>query len=125
MTALSAKEIVSPAINLYDHWHLVIKSARVDSPPCPNNLHSLSKLLKQYRLQSGMAQEALASALGVNMKTLQNWERGHTKPKGLCARILSVITQMSQSFRSRLHSASTSAVLPEPTGPPITTRKGP
>jgi hypothetical protein len=26
---------------------------------------------------------------------------------------------------SRLHSASTSAVLPEPTGPPIPTRKGP
>src|SRR6185503_2360163 len=36
-----------------------------------------------------------------------------------------VIAAMSYSPRSRLHSASISAVLPEPTGPPTPTRRGP
>src|ERR1700747_804201 len=36
-----------------------------------------------------------------------------------------VITMMSYVLRRRLHRASTSAVLPDPTGPPIPTRRGP
>src|ERR1700687_804106 len=36
-----------------------------------------------------------------------------------------VMAAMSKRSRSRLHSASTSAVLPEPTGPPTPTRSGP
>ena len=36
-----------------------------------------------------------------------------------------VIAAISKRSRSRLHSASISAVLPEPTGPPTPTRRGP
>src|ERR687897_915634 len=36
-----------------------------------------------------------------------------------------VIAATSQASRIRLHSESTNAVLPEPTGPPIPTRRGP
>src|SRR5215208_2490732 len=36
-----------------------------------------------------------------------------------------VIAAISYSPRSRLHNASISAVLPEPTGPPTPTRRGP
>ena len=60
--------------------HLVIKTIRVDSPPCQNSTQSFAKSLIKYRLESGFSTITLAAKLGVSLRTLKNWEYGWTQP---------------------------------------------
>jgi DNA-binding XRE family transcriptional regulator len=59
---------------------LVFKAIRVDSPPSPRDRQELSNSLTEYRSKSGLTQREMAARVGVSRKTLQNWERGRTKP---------------------------------------------
>jgi hypothetical protein len=60
--------------------HLLLKTIRVDSPPFAPNGKALHKLLLERRLEAKLTQEALATRLGVSLRTVKNWERGRNKP---------------------------------------------
>jgi DNA-binding XRE family transcriptional regulator len=62
--------------------HLLIKVIRCDSPPFQNRLLQ-AKELANYRVTSGLTLEKAAAAIGVSLKTFQNWESGRTKPSAI------------------------------------------
>ncbi|MGD0615300.1 MAG: helix-turn-helix domain-containing protein [Verrucomicrobiota bacterium] len=76
--------------------HLVIRAVRWDSPPGADGQPSLSRLLIDYRAGSDLTQELLAAQLGVSLKTVQNWERGRTKP---CRTFWWILKEMSGTSR--------------------------
>ncbi len=59
---------------------VLIKATRWDSNPWQNDRESLRKLLKTIRLRESLSQEALAHHLGVDTKTVKNWEGMRTLP---------------------------------------------
>lgn len=58
----------------------MIKAVRVDLHPFILNHTLLSKTLLDYRAKYGLTQEGLAAKIGVGLRTMNNWERGWTKP---------------------------------------------
>jgi putative transcriptional regulator len=44
----------------------------------------------QARIKSGLSQTGFAELLGVSVKTLQNWEQGHTQPSGAANTLVKV-----------------------------------
>jgi len=44
---------------------------------------TLAERISQYRRTTGMSQEELSFITGVAWATLNRWEKGHTKPRGL------------------------------------------
>jgi len=54
----------------------------VDSPPFARDRQRLAKSLAEYRSRENLTQEEFAAKLGVNRKTLNNWENGRTRPIG-------------------------------------------
>jgi len=61
--------------------HLVIRGVSVDSPPLAMNRSLLSQLIAAHRTKFELSQKNVAGQLGVSLKTIQNWERGSTKPQ--------------------------------------------
>lgn len=60
---------------------LTLRAIRVASAPTDRiQGQPIRKLLVDHRLQTGLNQKSLKTKLGVSLKTLQNWERGNTKP---------------------------------------------
>jgi DNA-binding XRE family transcriptional regulator len=59
---------------------LVLRAVRLDSPPCARDRRRLAQSLTGYRSRQNLTQQALAAKLGVNQKTLNNWENGRSRP---------------------------------------------
>jgi len=76
--------------------HLVIKAVRVDSPPLGTDHLFLAELIAEHRTKFGVPQKSMAAQLGVSLKTLQNWERGSTKPQ---TRFLSPLQALARAMR--------------------------
>ena len=65
---------------MHPFCHLVIKGTRYDSPPLTYHGRPLAEALAQVRSRFHITQLGLAARLGISLKTLQNWERGRSKP---------------------------------------------
>jgi transcriptional regulator with XRE-family HTH domain len=61
---------------------LALRAVRVDSPPFARDRQRLAKSLTEYRSRENLTQQEFAAKLGVDRKTLNNWERGRTRPIG-------------------------------------------
>jgi DNA-binding XRE family transcriptional regulator len=61
---------------------LTLRAVRVDSPPFARDPQGLAQSLTGYRSRENLTQQAFAAKLGVNRKTLNNWEKGRTRPIG-------------------------------------------
>lgn len=49
--------------------------------------------IKELRARAGMTQESLAHELGVSVSTVQKWEGGWSRPRGLSLRALENLAQ--------------------------------
>ncbi len=65
---------------------VLIKATRWDSNPWKADRESLRNLLKTIRRRESWSQEALASHLGVDTKTVKNWEAMRNVPRRAQAR---------------------------------------
>ncbi len=54
--------------------------------------------IKQMRERNGLSQREFASALGISMRTLQNWEQGRRFPKGPARILLSIFDRYPEIF---------------------------
>jgi len=71
----------------------MIKAIRVDSHPLIHEGISLAQALIAYRTRFDLTQSACALRLRVSKRTLENWERGRTKPiRKLWANLKSIIS---------------------------------
>jgi transcriptional regulator with XRE-family HTH domain len=53
--------------------------------------HDLGRRIKRARERAGLTQRQLAEAIGVDRKTVGNWESGASSPRSSLARIESVL----------------------------------
>ena len=60
-----------------------VKGARVTKVREPN--------VSTIRRKSGLSQSQLATLIGVNLRTLQNWEQGRTRPTGPARALLRIV----------------------------------
>lgn len=59
-------------------------------------MNALSSRLFSFRKEAGLTQQQLATMLEVSLVTLNRWERGHTQPDGVQARVVEVLLGTSQ-----------------------------
>ncbi len=60
--------------------------------------------VRSIRRKSGLSQSQFAALIGVNLRTLQNWEQGRTRPTGP-ARVLLRIVDKNPKAMLTLHAA--------------------
>jgi putative transcriptional regulator len=51
----------------------------------------------------GLSQEEFATALGISVHTLRNWEQGRRKPEGPAVALLSIAARHPRMIRENLH----------------------
>lgn len=56
---------------------------------------SMSSRIKQRRLECGLSREAVAHACSVHRNTVENWERGRTRPDGRNLYVLAGVLSVS------------------------------
>lgn len=54
-----------------------------------------------------VSQAVFAAFLGIGLSTLQDWEQGHTEPKGPACRLLDEMSNNLDVWRKKIHSAAT------------------
>lgn len=54
---------------------------------------------REMRAKLGMTQEEFASALGISVKTLRNWEQGRRDPSGPAMRLLQLAEKNPEILR--------------------------
>ncbi len=54
---------------------------------------------REIRAKLGMTQEEFATALGISVKTLRNWEQGRRDPSGPAMRLLRIAEQNPEILR--------------------------
>ncbi len=59
--------------------------------------------VKSIREQIGVSQSKFASLIGVNIRTLQNWEQGHRHPTGPAKVLLKLVQSDPESVFKQLH----------------------
>jgi len=62
----------------------VIWKGQKPRPGYPESPQTLGERLTKRRMDLGLSQARLATALGVDVDTLRNWERGRTHPAARC-----------------------------------------
>jgi len=72
-----------------------ILAARTYEFPEPN--------VKAIREGTGFSQSTFAALIGVNIRTLQNWEQGHRHPTGPARVLLRLVQADPTSVFSKLH----------------------
>ena len=61
--------------------------------------------VKAIREKMGLSQSQFAALMGVNLRTLQNWEQGRRTPNGPALALLKVAKSNPQSVIKALHAA--------------------
>ena len=56
------------------------------------------------RKKTGLSQSQFALLMGVSVRTLQNWEQGHRKPRGSAASLLRIVDKDPDAALQALHS---------------------
>lgn len=74
-----------------------LRTRRVIVDPLPN---FKAKTIKEIRLKAHLSQRALATVMGVNIKTVEAWEAGTNTPAGPAQRMLGFIAN-DQNFLSK------------------------
>jgi putative transcriptional regulator len=74
-----------------------IEASRVYEFPEPN--------IKAIREGIGFSQSKFAALIGVNIRTLQNWEQGHRHPTGPAKVLLRLVQADPNSVVKNLHSS--------------------
>lgn len=59
--------------------------------------------VKDIRAKTGLSQERFASLMGISLRTYQNWEQGHRRPKGAAAALLTIFRNDPQHALKALH----------------------
>lgn len=59
--------------------------------------------VKAIREKTGLSQERFAILMGVSVRTLQNWEQGHRKPKGPAVSLLRIVDKDPQAALKAVH----------------------
>lgn len=52
--------------------------------------------VKKIREKTGLTQERFARLMGISLRTYQNWEQGHRRPKGAAAALLTIFERDPQ-----------------------------
>jgi len=73
-----------------------IEASRIHEFPEPN--------IKAIREGIGFSQSKFAALIGVNIRTLQNWEQGHRHPTGPAKVLLRLVQADPNSVVKNLHS---------------------
>src|SRR3989344_9177156 len=60
--------------------------------------------VRAIRRKSGLSQSQFAALIGVNLRTLQNWEQGRTRPTDPARAVLRVVEKKPKAKRT-LHAA--------------------
>ena len=60
---------------------------------------------KAIRERLGLSQSRFASIIGVNVRTLQNWEQGRREPEGPAKALLRVVDREPQAVLHALHAS--------------------
>ena len=60
--------------------------------------------VRTIRRKSGLSQSQFAALIGVNLRTLQNWEQGRTRPTGPARALLRIVQKNPESILA-LHAA--------------------
>ena len=72
-----------------------ILASRIHEFPDPN--------VKEIREGTGFSQSTFAALIGVNIRTLQNWEQGHRHPTGPARVLLRLVQADPKAVFSNLH----------------------
>ena len=59
--------------------------------------------VKSVREDMGLSQYKFAMTIGVNVRTLQNWEQGHRRPQGPALALLTIFKNDPQNAIKALH----------------------
>lgn len=59
--------------------------------------------VKKIREKTGLSQERFATLIGISVRTYQNWEQGHRRPKGPAAALLTIFQHDPQHALKALH----------------------
>ncbi len=60
--------------------------------------------VRAIRRKSGLSQSQFAALIGVNLRTLQNWEQGRTRPTGPARALLRIVEKNPRAMLT-LHAA--------------------
>ena len=60
--------------------------------------------VRAIRRKSGLSQSQFAVLIGVNLRTLQNWEQGRTRPTGTARALLRIVEKNPKAMLT-LHAA--------------------
>jgi len=60
--------------------------------------------VRAIRRKSGLSQSQFAALIGVNLRTLQNWEQGRTRPTGPARALLRIVEKNPKAMLT-LHAA--------------------
>lgn len=60
--------------------------------------------VRTIRRKSGLSQSQFAALIGVNLRTLQNWEQGRTRPTGPARALLRIVAKNPKAMLT-LHAA--------------------
>jgi len=69
-----------------------IRTTRVDAPG-----------IQAIRKAANLSQPRFAKLIGVNLRTLQNWEQGRTRPTGPARALLKIVASNPKSAIEALH----------------------
>lgn len=61
--------------------------------------------IQMIRRNAGLSQAAFARLIGVNLRTLQNWEQHRTRPSGPARALLKIVAANPRSAIEALHAA--------------------
>jgi putative transcriptional regulator len=59
--------------------------------------------VKKIREKTGLSQERFASLMGISLRTYQNWEQGHRRPRGAAAALLTIFQRDPKNALKALH----------------------
>ena len=90
-------ELVSSVQDMGRHMRgAKVAGARVTKVREPN--------VRAIRRKSGLSQSQFAVLIGVNLRTLQNWEQGRTRPTGPARALLRIVEKNPKAMLT-LHAA--------------------
>ena len=90
-------ELVSSVRDMGRHMRgAKVAGARVTKVREPN--------VRAIRRKSGLSQSQFAVLIGVNLRTLQNWEQGRTRPTGPARALLRIVEKNPKAMLT-LHAA--------------------
>lgn len=62
-----------------------------------------SRSVRALRHHLGLSQQKLSQELGVRQQTISEWESGKYKPRGACARVLTLVAERAEfSYQTAL-----------------------